>query len=55
MVIYLDLLVALIGALVYAFAVNPKLSEIGRMMFWCGLLSFLLCFCQGGHSVSVLR
>jgi hypothetical protein len=42
MIIYLSLLIALIGALAYALCANPKLSEIGRLMFACGLLAFLL-------------
>jgi Na+/phosphate symporter len=41
MIIYLTLLVALIGVLMYALAANPKLQEIGRIMFFCGLLAFL--------------
>jgi hypothetical protein len=42
MVIYLSLLVAIIGVLMYALCVNPKLQEIGRLSFACGLLAFLL-------------
>ena len=42
MQIYFSLLVALIGVLMYALCVNPKLQEIGRIMFAMGLLAFLL-------------
>lgn len=42
MIIYLSLLIALIGVLMYALCVNPKLAEIGRIMFFCGLFTFLL-------------
>lgn len=42
MIIYLSLLVCLVGVLMYALSANPKLVEIGRMMFWVGLLAFLL-------------
>ncbi len=42
MVIYLSLLVALVGVLMYAFAANPKLVRVGEIMFFCGLLAFLL-------------
>lgn len=42
--IVLSVLVCVIGALVYAFAANPKLAEIGRMSFFAGLLAFLLLF-----------
>ena len=42
MTIYLSLLVAIIGAAVYALSTNPKIGELGRMAFGCGLLAFLL-------------
>ena len=42
MIIFLPLLICLIGLLMYVLAVNPKVQEIGRMMFWVGLLAFLL-------------
>jgi len=42
MVIYLSLLVALAGVLLYALSANPKMVEIGKIMFWTGLLAFLL-------------
>ena len=54
MIVYLALLIALVGVLMYALCVNPKLQEIGRIMFWVGLLAFLLPF-GGGHPVSLLR
>lgn len=53
MSIYFSLLVAVIGLLVYAFAVNPKAQEIGRVSFFCGLLVFLF---QGvPHIVSLMK
>jgi hypothetical protein len=42
MSIYFSLLIALIGVLMYALCTPPKLQEIGRIMFWVGLLAFLL-------------
>lgn len=42
MVIYLSLLVALVGVLMYALSENGKLVEIGRISFFAGLLAFLL-------------
>lgn len=42
MVIYLSLLFALVGILMYALCVNPKLQEIVRICFGTGLLAFLL-------------
>lgn len=42
MVIFLSLLVAIVGVLMYALSANPKLQEIGRLSYACGLLAFLL-------------
>jgi Na+/phosphate symporter len=41
-VVGLALLVAIIGVLMYALCTNNKLQEIGKMMFFAGLLAFLL-------------
>ena len=51
MSILLDLLFALVGALMYALAANPKLAEMGRIMFFCGILAFLLA---GGEKIVTL-
>ena len=53
MIIAVTLLVALVGVLMYALSTNPKLNEIGRIMFFCGLLAFLLTF--NGAAVSLLH
>lgn len=53
MIIYLSLLVAVIGMLTYALAVNGKLAEIGRIAFAMGLLAFLLNAVP--HLVSVFK
>ncbi len=42
MIVGLDALVLIVGLLMYALSANPKLVEIGRTMFWCGLLALLL-------------
>ena len=42
MIIYLSLLVALIGLLMYVLSANAKVGEIGRIMFFAGLLAFPL-------------
>lgn len=52
MIIYLSLLVAICGVLMYALSANPKLVEIGRIMFWTGLLSFLF---QDAALLNVIR
>lgn len=41
-IIYLPLLISIVGLLMYALSANPKVVEIGRIMFWTGLLAFLL-------------
>lgn len=42
MIVYLSLFVALIGVLVYAFAANAKVQDIGKLAYFAGLLAFLL-------------
>ena len=46
------LLVALVGVLMYALSANPKLQEIGRLMFFAGMLAFLL---GGVGTLEILR
>lgn len=53
MTIYLSLLVALAGALLYAFSANTKLQTIGIVSYGCGLLAFLLGF--AGHAVTLVH
>jgi Na+/phosphate symporter len=50
-IIYLSLLVAVIGALMYGLSKNPKLVEIGRIMLAAGLLTFLLRVAEGSLKV----
>lgn len=38
----LQLIVAIVGLLIYVLAKEPKLNEIGRILFWTGTLAFLL-------------
>ncbi len=49
MIIYLSLLIALIGLLMYFLAANAKVSETGHVMMWTGLLAFLM------HSQEILK
>ena len=44
MSVYLSLLVAIIGLIVYLMAEKPKPVEVGRILFWTGVLAFLLRF-----------
>lgn len=44
MVIYVSLIVALLGLLMYALSTNGKVAAIGLHCFWVGLLVFLLRF-----------
>lgn len=51
LIVVIPLLVAIIGALVYGLASNPKAAELGRCMFWTGLLVTL--WHLGGAKVSI--
>jgi hypothetical protein len=42
MFVYLSVLVALAGLLLYGLATNPKAQEVGRLAYFAGLLAFLL-------------
>lgn len=55
MIILLPLLVAVIGLLMYALCTNPKLVEVGRIMFWTGLLATLLGNAHIVQAVGTLR
>lgn len=44
LVAFVPILVAVAGALLWALAGNPKLSEAGRIAFACGLLAACLAF-----------
>ena len=50
MTLGLDLLVLIIGLLMFALSGNPKLVRIGEIMFFCGLLALLL----GGDRIVAL-
>ena len=47
----IPLLVAIIGLLLYILASNAKVSEIGRLMFACGLLA--LMFASARESIRI--
>ena len=42
MILTIAALVMIVGVLMYALCVNPKLAEIGRIMFGVGLLCVLI-------------
>lgn len=54
MEIALSLLVALVGVLMYALCAQPKLAEIGKIMFTVGVLAFLICFCNSPHTFGIV-
>lgn len=39
---YVSVLFMIVGVLMYALAGNPKVAEIGRLLFACGALAFAL-------------
>lgn len=53
MIIVLPVLFALVGLLMYALSTNGKVQEIGRIMFFAGLLAFLLR--SGPEVLSILK
>lgn len=42
MIVYLSVLIAIIGLVMYMISTNGKLQEVGRIMLFSGLLAFLL-------------
>jgi len=42
LVIALTLVVAALGVAMYLFCANPKYVEIGRILFFAGMLAFML-------------
>jgi len=42
LIVGLHLLVTIVGVLMYVLCTNNKLQEIGKIMFFAGLLAFLL-------------
>ena len=54
MIIYLSLLIAVVGVLMYALAANPKMQEIGRLAYAVGLLAFLICLCHTGAGFGIV-
>ena len=49
---FLSLIVAVIGLVIYFVATNAKVNEVGRIMFWTGLLAFLIA--NGSAMVGLL-
>ena len=47
-ILIIPLLVCIIGMLVYALSANPKVCEMGRIAFGCGLLVTLFAFATNG-------
>jgi Na+/phosphate symporter len=50
-IILIPLLIALVGLLMYAFSANPKLVEVGRILFFCGM--FWVVYALMGHKLSL--
>jgi hypothetical protein len=52
MIILFPFLICLVGVLTYALAANPKVGEIGRIMFAFGLLA---CLMGSGQMVALFK
>lgn len=48
---WLVALIAVAGLIIYMVAANAKVAEVGRIMFFCGLL--VTCALLGGHSFRI--
>jgi hypothetical protein len=53
MLIYVSLLVAILGAVIYLVSANPKIGQLAIWAWGAGLLAFLLQI-VGSHSVSLM-
>jgi Na+/phosphate symporter len=51
MIAIVPLVFALVGVLMYALCSSSKLQEIGRLLFFAGVL--VMCFALAHHSVRV--
>ncbi len=50
MIIYLPLLIALVGLVMFlAVRSNGDIKEVGKIMFFCGLLAFLIVMPGGAN------
>ena len=49
---WFPIIIALIGVLLYFISTNGKVQEVGRIMFFCGLL--VLCFTLAHEVVRLL-
>ena len=54
MIIWLSLLVALIGLIVYLVSANPKVLMLALIAYGAGLLAFLICVCQHGSALGIV-
>jgi hypothetical protein len=54
MIIWLSLLVAVIGMMVYVLSSNPKVAMLGLIAYGGGLLAFLQCVCQHGSALGIV-
>ena len=53
MTAYISLAAALIGLVLYAMAANPKVQECGRLLYFAGILAFLIAVAT--NSITVLK
>jgi len=53
MLIYVSLLVAIVGAVIYLVSANPKFGQLALYAWGAGLLAFLMQI-AGTHAVSLM-
>lgn len=47
----LSLIVSLIGLVIFLISSHPKFSEVGKILFWTGMLAFLIA--NGGQFIGL--
>ncbi len=52
MIISIVFIVMIVGLILYVIAKDPKIQEIGRIMFWTGLLTILLSYDKLGALIT---
>lgn len=52
MIISLVFIIMIVGLLMYVISKDPKVTEIGRIMFWTGLLTILLSYDKLGALIT---
>jgi Na+/phosphate symporter len=50
--LYLDILIAIVGLILFMFTNHAKVMEVGRILFFCGVLAWMLTAVPALHVVN---